>query len=134
MNTKHPSLSQVLADHQLSGDSRFSHKNGQSMVQWPKCACGWSDHPNRHPEHVEQMWREARTITSSEQLDALPAGTVIRDHQSEFGCIFEKSADGEGEVPWWHDGEPHYDLTEINLSALLIHHPDWDTEPHTERR
>lgn len=77
-------------------------------------------------DYQAEEWRDVCTVRTVEQLDTLPPGSVIRDGLSEpdFGCVFEKSSDGEGEVPWWYDGSPH-EISDISLPALLVWHPDW---------
>lgn len=121
-NIQFPSPAQILAQHQLTGDTVFSHRNGESHVQWPKCSCrDWSDHPVRHPNHLADMLREARTVTTIGQLDSLPVGVVVVDAR---GFIFEQAEDADGEVLWWFQGAPN-EATEIALPARLLDHPGW---------
>ncbi|HVX56255.1 MAG TPA: hypothetical protein VHA37_00860 [Candidatus Saccharimonadales bacterium] len=118
--TEFPSLAQVLAKHQ------------RTALYWfrSSCECGWSQDLHNtyktctqlHAEHQADMWREVCTITTVEQLDQLPAGSILRD-ANEF--TFEKSPDGEGDTPWWYDGDPH-DIGEIDLPARLLHNPGWN--------
>lgn len=42
----------ILKRHKLAGITKFSHRGGSSYVEWPRCGCGWSDHPDRHPQHL----------------------------------------------------------------------------------
>ncbi len=72
-------------------------------------------------EHVEQVWLEARTITTIEQLDALPEQTVIVNLM--FSVVFEREAENDGTMLWASiHGEPR---TSVSLPALLLHHPEW---------
>lgn len=81
--------------------------------------------------HVEQMWREACTVTTVEQLDALPEGTVIHTVElPEDTCgsgAWTKCRDTGGDWYWWamDFGEP---ASEVPLPARVIHHPDWETK------
>lgn len=79
------------------------------------CRCG----KPHSEEHVAAMWREACTIRTAEQLDALPVGAVVRN------------ADGV-----WETDEPRTWVTPgheapfgpqlLVLPALLVWHPEWD--------
>ncbi|WFN94145.1 MULTISPECIES: hypothetical protein [Gordonia] len=42
-----------------------------------------------HAEHVADTWREARTVQTVEELDALPVGTILR---CGYGRVWEKLA------------------------------------------
>lgn len=106
----YPSLAEVV-DETCDTQSPFRYRGGYGLRDLGK--------------NVELAWREACTIRSVEQLDALPAQSVIRDDIGDRdGYVYEKSPDGEGDVPWWHDGDPT-NVDEIDLPALLIFHPDW---------
>lgn len=127
MSDQFPSHSDVLAQH-------LRYHDRPDRGEWRVfCSCEsrkWfteaieviSD--ETYIAHVERRWREACTVTTVEQLDALPVETVLRDAS---GQIFEKSPDGEGDTPWWYDGDPHY-ITDITLPARVIHNPDWETK------
>lgn len=69
------------------------------------------------------MWREACTITTVEQLDALPVGSITTD-SDVIGGNYERVATEDGEE-WWTDGmnDPNHDARD--LPTLLIWHPDW---------
>ena len=60
------------------------------------------------------------TIATAEELGALPVGTVIRDSD---GALFEYSPDGEGDIAWWYDGDPH-PLSDVDLPATVLYRPD----------
>lgn len=125
MSTEYPTLAEVVEKHRWK-----AHAGRPSDVACT--GCNWSERIQNtgktairlHADHVSDVWREECTIRTVEQLNALPPGSVIRDHPGEFGCTFEKASDGEGDVPWWYDGQPH-DLVDINLPAQIIWHPDW---------
>ena len=53
------SVQEILAKHQFSGITKFSHGGGNCYVVWPKCLCGWSDHPNRQGRHLLDALAEA---------------------------------------------------------------------------
>ena len=67
--------------------------------------------------------RQARTITTRAQLDVLPVGTVIRDHEAD---IMMYGPTGEGESAWWYDGDPldPYGPGEVDLPALVLWRPE----------
>ncbi|WP_336818963.1 hypothetical protein [Gordonia sp. MMO-8] len=69
-------LEQHLAAHQL----------GRRLDQTLVCQCGgfehetpgpYDDHWKAHRAHVAAAWREARTVRTVEELDALPTGAII---------------------------------------------------------
>lgn len=91
-----PQLAAVVDKHTPSG--------AEGHVQ---CWCGEQFHAFReHADHVADAWREACTIRTVEELDALPQFAVVRDR---VGTIWENC---------W--------ASRIVLPALLIWHPDWE--------
>jgi len=110
-----PSLAEVLQDHPI-----LDGGNG--------CGCGrwhaWTKDGELNgcwEEHAQDAWREACAITTVEQLDALPVGSVI----SLAGGIAELVDTGEGDPPeWWIDGQDQGSMGS-ELPALLIWHPRW---------
>lgn len=74
--------------------------------------------PTRY--NVVDMLRQARTITTRAQLDVLPVGTVVRDHEAD---IMVYGPTGEGESAWWYDGDP-YRADEVDLPALVLWRPE----------
>lgn len=75
-----------------------------------QCKCGWmppQDDPDPiesiHAAHVAATWREARTVRTVEELEALPFGAVIREavvenHRAtgaDWNRVWEK----------WHEGK-----------------------------
>lgn len=70
---------------------------------------------------METCLRESRTITTVEELDALPTFAVVREAD---GAIQEKKPDHFGDrwfQPAWTGGRL---ATDLNLPALLLWHPD----------
>ncbi len=107
MSDQFPSLADVLAQHRW-----YPQTNG--------CFCGnprympWAD----HFDHQAEIWREACTVTTVEQLDALPEDVVILD-----GC---GAAGRKVRGVWWWTGTA--DPFEPDLPARVIHNPDWETK------
>lgn len=90
------------------------------------CTCGERVHVRTgdlmwqaRDAHVAQTWEQSRTITTRAQLDALPVGTVVRDHEAD---IMVYGPTGEGESSWWYDGDPHR-ANEVDLPALVVWTP-----------
>jgi len=45
---------EVIAAHQQTGSTKFSHSGGSSYVEYPKCGCGARMHPRAHAQHVAE--------------------------------------------------------------------------------
>lgn len=123
----------VIAAHRLEAHAGW--KAGTAGFRaW--CTCGWhSDQvlpdsevrpgykslvgESWHDDHVVDMLRQARTITTRAQLDVLPVGTVVRDHEAD---IMVSGPTGEGDTAWWYDGDPHR-ANEVDLPALVVWTP-----------
>lgn len=72
-------------------------------------------------------WREACTIRTLDQLDALPVGSVIRWDRGP-GCaaqVIERSGGRDWFAPGDDCSEPHGPHM---LPALLLWHPDWSDQ------
>lgn len=92
------------------------------------CKCGWvSPEPfctvTDHPEHVESMLLDARTISTAEQLVDLPVRTVLKERfPSGNGAVWER---------WNCDEWVRLDSCEHKpdrvpfLSSDMLWHPDW---------
>ena len=65
-------------------------------------------------------YSKPRTITTAEELDALPVGSVVR---TDFGCTVEKDCDfGSGKEFWSNVGsEDRRNSGHIALPATLIY-------------
>lgn len=66
-------------------------------------------------------YRKPRTVTTSEELDALPVDSVVRDTK---GFVYQKWADiDEPEIPWWAAaGDSRmYPANRIALPATVLH-------------
>lgn len=83
-------------------------------------------------QHQAEMWREACTVTTVEQLDALPDRTVILDAD---GAVLRRNPWLSDVPPLWFplDGYSGMDrdlgllAEDVDLPARIIHHPDWTT-------
>ncbi|ORV19460.1 hypothetical protein AWB94_00010 [Mycolicibacterium canariasense] len=70
-----------------------------------------------HEAHQGDAWREACTIRTAEQLNALPDGAIVADcHHSP---VYKQ--DGI----WWFGSQRAAIVPPYGFPALLIHHPDW---------
>lgn len=122
-----PALPEVLAAHRLACTVE-SRKLLSAL-----CECGWEKtiHNTKttslalHEQHRADMWREARTVRTVEQLDALPKRSVIRSSvgdywerlsRSTWDCLSEN---GEG---------PTSPSTGIPLPALVLWTPEAATD------
>lgn len=106
-----PSLATVIDKHTPHGSE-------------PRIRCWCDDQFNsfrQHAEHAAEMWREACTITTVEQLIYLPAGSVISTRSR--GSL-EKFADGRWYRPGWRDSVL---LTQVvrDFPIVLIWSPEW---------
>lgn len=89
------------------------------------CECGWEKtvHNTRkttgalHEQHQLDMLREAATVRTVEQLEALPAMSVVRD---AFATVWEKDA-----KQWSRTGcEFDHPVSEVGLPALVLWQPE----------
>lgn len=79
------------------------------------CRCGDVATFDEWPMHFSDEWDAACTVSTVEQLDALPEETVIND---SHGCTAKKLG-GE----WWWIATA--DSWVPNLPALILSNPDW---------
>lgn len=107
-----PTHAQVLKDHALF--------QGSCLCGWPEDAPGLHD----HAEHQAAAWREACTITTVDQLDALPVGSVVMPLWYLDAGPCWKLSDG-----WFgvFSDKPMYPLgsRQKGNAALLVWHPGW---------
>jgi hypothetical protein len=87
---------------------------------WRSCAT-WDD----IVREVEKVWRDACTITTAEQLDALPDRSIVRagtnGHAYEKSMLFTLTG-----RRWMEAGNGSPERSDaIGLPALLIWHPGW---------
>lgn len=82
--------------------------------------------------HVLAALREAHTITTREQLDALPDKAIILTSTGSFqgqGGPWQKDPDGYSREEAWMPGGYDVGYTSERvaeeLPALLLWHPDW---------
>ncbi|MDG5773908.1 hypothetical protein [Mycolicibacterium fortuitum] len=68
-------------------------------------------------EHVQEVWREACTITTFDDLYALPVGCIVR---------FSSGTTDEREKTGWCWGPTEHEFAFADgENALVIWHPDW---------
>jgi hypothetical protein len=82
-----------------------------------------SQTPQEHATHVETIWRAAHTITAAEQLDALPAGTVVRSAAGTIAARFDAT---RGVV--FGDDRP-FPWQRLELDALVLWELPNDSHP-----
>lgn len=127
MSDQFPSHAQVLAQHQRNCEY---WQKGEWRV-WCSCEEG---KPLSEPievisdetyiAHVQRRWREACTVTTVEQLDELPVGTVLREDYD--GTIWTLHDDGK-HIEAYRECDYLPLLTSaISLPARVIHHPNWE--------
>ncbi|BBY78910.1 hypothetical protein MPUL_00680 [Mycolicibacterium pulveris] len=116
---RQPTLAQVVEQHVYSPNTYL-------------CSCSRDDDDaptisfTEWAVHVAAVWREACTITTAGQLDALPTGAVIRT----AGVVYaSEPRTGVQANAWVAIGDRYRHCSdEILLPALLIHHPDWSRD------
>ncbi|SBS73835.1 hypothetical protein MHPYR_180083 [uncultured Mycobacterium sp.] len=84
-------------------------------------------------EDLADAWREACTITTVEQLDALPFESVIRDQDGIILAHNPRHVYPSQLRPWWPlsgysalERDYGVEAESITLPALLIWSPDWE--------
>lgn len=122
--TDFPSLAQVLARHESMRDP---YRRCQVCIcdRWSDTDHGDNGH-HTHVAHQADAWREACTIRTVEELEALPDGATVRGAN---GHAFEKSSESWtfDDRRWGEAGNSSPDRSEdIKLPALLIWHPEWE--------
>lgn len=92
---------------------------------WWHCDGGTAMSPATHAQHQAEMWREACTIRTVEQLDALPNHVVVLSADTWAWTRIDEDGYSPGE--WWFPagGEVGSSSDRIELPALLLWHPDW---------
>ena len=81
--------------------------------------------------HVRDVLREALTVRSVEELDALPVGTVIRDSLPGDPVVCERQktfgdSRFESDSEWFAVGDG-VAAADVWLPALVLFRPDWNT-------
>jgi len=69
-------------------------------------------------------YRKPRTITTVEELDALPVDSVVGDWTAR---VYQKDAEEEApEFPWWMmpGDQRRYPAKRITLPATVLHEPE----------
>ena len=115
MTASFPTLAEVAAEHWV--DYNIGACDG--------CARRYTNIGTvnaEHGQHVAQVWREACTIRTVEQLDALPPETVIK---TEGGSIACRHYTGIGVVFGDERPFPWTSSLATELPGLLLWHPDW---------
>lgn len=107
-----------------------AHERVKGIPRAALCSCGWESpvrgkqHPREaHADHVVDMLRQARTITTIDQLDALPVETVVRE-LSRDGFVLEKYWDQVwDEARWLYPGDDDPQPFP-SLPALVLWRPE----------
>ena len=114
--SKFSTLAEVLAPHADFVSNLARH-----------CSCGtWHDHSLSAPhsrlafsQHQAEVWRDACTSTPAEDLDRVPARSIVRSDAGTIACRF----DGRNGVVFGDDRPfPWHNLA---LPAVVLWHPDW---------
>lgn len=125
MNAEYPTLAEHLAQHHWRG----STLGCECRWNWPKernYFCGEDERiAEMHRKHQAATWREACTIRTAEQLDALPEHAIVRagtnGHAYEKSMLFTLIG-----RRWMEAGNGSPERSDdIGLPALLIWHPGW---------
>ncbi|MFV8049894.1 hypothetical protein [Mycobacterium sp. 48b] len=126
-----PTLAEVVAKHADTWIGAKSYPvHGFAQPGYRVCTCYWRDGSpaaqfsrESFAEHVQGEWREACTITTVEQLDALPADTIIVDADN---WAWQKDANPGSRL--WIPSAFNSELVcedGPELPAYVLHHPDW---------
>ncbi len=79
------------------------HEYLDTVDGWESCECGWREELERrsdtgsiftHAAHVAATWREARTVRTVEELDALPIGSILLDTGGLTPSLYTKTRGG----------------------------------------
>lgn len=69
-------------------------------------------------------YRKPRIITTAEELDALPVGSVVLDNDG-YGEVYQKAARRPAGIKWYETGYAiHWDSLELNLPATVLYSPE----------
>jgi transcriptional regulator with XRE-family HTH domain len=112
------SIVQAIADH-MPSDIQYCDEHDEH--EW-HCMAGDGHTVNRddYAAHVAAAIREVHTVRTVSELNELPDGTLILDHDFEVAAKDEFGWHAWGE----ESGETLVDL-EAWVPALVIHHPSW---------
>lgn len=129
-------IAETIAAHALYYDEFGPHRH--------VCACGWhvpdeleeeyldgaeAKFTLAHAAHVAAALREARTVWTVEELDALPVGTVAMAERRVYvlggGATVEPSRVARRYSKWRANGVVK-DLDDLPLPALVLWTPDED--------
>lgn len=121
--TDFPSHAQVLAQHRFDDSAEievFCHEVDASpqvgLKRGPDCQADWQE----WVDHFADAWREACTISTDEELDAVPVGAIVRSSAGTIACRFDST---HGVV--FGDERP-FPWRKLALDALLLWHPGWE--------
>lgn len=115
--------SQQAAPSSGAASPRLRDVLAEKLAGYNEIQVVWGDSVDDLADDLIGVWREACTIRTVEQLDALPEGAVVR----RFGFtpqVFERASD-----LWLVPGNDSPDYPgEHMLPALLLWHPDWSDQ------
>lgn len=117
-----PTPAEALAEH------RIKWLTGYTYVA--VCRCGWKQHIHNtgktllalHEQHRLDMLREAATVRTVEQLEALPDMAVVRDN---CATVWEKCTNYGLPDPWFCTGnEREQPASSVSLPATVLWQPE----------
>lgn len=126
-----PTLAEVVAKHAWY---RPTDRDLRRRPWMTRCVgCNWigdtrnsrMDQLALHAEHVQAVWRDACTIATVEQLDALPLDTVVVD---AVGIPRTKRhGNSHMSAGWTHAGNSPLKSNELadGRPMCVVSHPDW---------
>lgn len=127
MNTEFPTLADVVFDHGFAGSGHNGQCDCGDMTTGPSEPDWYPYDMGCHSRHVEQVWREACTIRTSDQInDYWPTSTVIREEPANEYDFYPQIWEMAYQCGWTRAGEKYNpDDDSPRLPALLIWHPGW---------
>lgn len=70
-----PTAAEMTAAHRHVGTTKFSHRDGSSYVEYPKCGCGVRMDPQQHAQHLADALAEAGHLTFNPQWEMTAPGS-----------------------------------------------------------
>lgn len=131
MAAEYPTLAEVVAKHADSWIEGMSYLHlGISRPACRSCTCGrWVDDSplaqfsrTSFSEHVQEVWREACTITTPEQLDALPPEVIVKSEGGTVACRYYDRVHG---VTFGDERPFTWTVLASELPAVVLWHPSW---------
>lgn len=113
MAAEYPTLAEVAEQH---------HKVDVYMPRvQTRCSCGqW--YPGTHGQHIADKWRESCTVTTPEQLDALPPEVIVKSEGGTVACRYYDRIHG---VTFGDERPFTWTVLASELPAVVLWHPLW---------